>query len=98
MIKRTIKIFIVFAFLIFTANHLFADGDQPPSSSNKSGNFSKKSFSSKNAWSNNGKSTGAIPTPGSSGTGDKIPISNGLLILIAGSLIFISKRVHKEQQ
>lgn len=81
------------------ASFVYAD-DQPPKSSSKNGNFSKKSFSNKNAWSTEGKGKLLPPDPGAGGTGTEMgtPIPNGLSLLLIGSFIFFSVRVLNENK
>jgi LPXTG-motif cell wall-anchored protein len=96
MLKKVTHIFIILLILTITANSVFADG-QPPPTSNKNGNFSKKTFSKDNSWSREGKAL-SPPNPNTGGTGNRIPISGGLAILLIGSATYLLKRVRDEKQ
>lgn len=97
MIKKATTIFIVIALYVSTANFVFADEKQPPPPSSKKGNFTKGNFSNKNAWSNNTKALNP-PDPGGGGTGNEMPISNGIAILLSGSLIYFLKRYREDEE
>ncbi len=97
MIKKVTKILIAFALIVFTTGSVFADGKIPPPSSKKNGNFKKGTFSKSNSWSNNGKAL-TPPDPSGGGTGNPVPISNGLAFLIIGSAIYFAKRVKDENE
>ncbi len=98
MLKKISKIVIFISFLIFCSASVFADGNQPPPSSSKSGNFSKSTFSNKNAWSNNGKSVGPPDPSAAVYSNNPVPISNGLAFLLVGSVLFLIKRVRDDKQ
>jgi hypothetical protein len=96
MIKKVTSVFIIF-FLIVLPFIAPVDGQTPPPS-DKSGNFSKKTFSNNNSWSKGGK---ALTPPAPNGTGstggNRIPISGGLAFLLFGSTIYLIKRVRDEK-
>jgi hypothetical protein len=96
MIKKVTRYIIIAVVFLLIPHLLLADGD-PPESSSKSGNFSKKTFSNDNTWSKGGKAAGA-PTIGSDDFGATAPISGGLLFLVFGSTLFILKRIKEEQK
>ncbi len=98
MIEKVTKILIAIALIVFTTGSVFADGKTPPPSSKKKGNFKKGTFSKSNAWSNNGKAADTPPDPGGGGSGNPVPISNGLAFLIIGSVIYIIGRIRKEDE
>jgi len=94
-IMRKVKhILIVLA--IVSPLWLLADGkNPPPPQSGKSGNFSKKSFSQNSNFSKNGEVI-TPPNTSGAGSGNAAPISGGLLILITGSALYLTKRIYDD--
>jgi hypothetical protein len=96
MHKRVVKIFVLILSFCLVTGVGFAYGDgKPPKQNTKKGNFSKKTFSNDNTWSRSGKAL-APPDPGGGGGGNPIPISNGLLILIIGSSVYLLKKIKND--
>ena len=91
-----IRIFIL-SLLILFASTSFASGDVL---SSKKGNFSKGNFSENSVWNKNSKNDYkrqlGPPGPGGGTGGHPAPISGGIYILLAGSALFIAKKIKNE--
>jgi hypothetical protein len=91
---KVTKYITALLFLLIFPSLVFADGNKP-SSTSKSGNFKKSSFSKQNSWSSGGKAL-TPPNPNDATGGTKVPISGGLTFLLFGSTLYLLKRVKDE--
>lgn len=94
MIKKVTKLILAIILLLTLPGMVYADG-KAPKQNQKNGNFSKKSFSNKNQWSNNSKAL-TPPNPGDGGTGDPIPISGGMAFLLLGGTLYFFRRIRQD--
>ncbi|MDA3894161.1 MAG: hypothetical protein PF517_21075 [Salinivirgaceae bacterium] len=93
MKRRTYKIFILAFCLSLIGNYAYCQLDNKEKQRIKKGKFERKAFEKSDADRN--KSVGP-PGPGGGTGGDPIPISNGLIMLLVGSTVYLSKKVFKE--
>jgi hypothetical protein len=89
------KLLITLITILITIN---VYNQTPPPPADKNGNFSKSEFSKNNSWSKDGKSI-SPPDPNGAGSdgGTRIPLSNGLYILIIGSTFYFYYRIKKDK-